>query len=291
MRSIATTLPIRSLILCAAILAAITVPAHSQPLYEDSARVSHRPLRREPPPAYEVTEEFVTLSEPSEPLQFQIVEEQVPQGEMIYGTDVPGQYGQPWSWQLLPEGLIYRSYLAGEREPRLAGVYAYDDRTDSWLIDATVGARVGLIRYGTETDIRPDGWELDIEGAAFPRLLPEEEMDMAATDFRIGIPLTYGYGPLRFKLAVYHLSAHLGDEYMLKNPDFPRINYVRDVAVFGTSYYATEDLRLYGEAGWAFHNDGGSKPWEFQFGIEYSPFRRHAAGPRLWPRTATCAKS
>lgn len=40
--------------------------------------------------------------------------------------------------------------------------------------------------------------------------------------------------------------------------------------VWGHSWYWTENLRLYGEAGWAFHVDGGSEPWEFQFGIDYS---------------------
>jgi len=28
---------------------------------------------------------------------------------------------------------------------------------------------------------------------------------------------------------------------------------------------------LYAEAGWAFYVDGGTEPWEFQFGAEYSP--------------------
>ena len=41
--------------------------------------------------------------------------------------------------------------------------------------------------------------------------------------------------------------------------------------MLGGSYYLTVDLRLYAEAGWAFYSDGGSDPWEFQFGIDYSP--------------------
>ena len=41
--------------------------------------------------------------------------------------------------------------------------------------------------------------------------------------------------------------------------------------MFGLSYYATENVRLYGEVGWAFYTDGVTQPWEFQFGAEYSP--------------------
>jgi len=39
-----------------------------------------------------------------------------------------------------------------------------------------------------------------------------------ATDFRFGVPLTYGEGPWRTKFGFYHLSSHVGDEYLLKNP-------------------------------------------------------------------------
>jgi hypothetical protein len=46
---------------------------------------------------------------------------------------------------------------------------------------------------------------------------------------------------------------------------------VRDCFVLGGGYFINPDLRLYGETGYAFNIDGGAKPWEFQFGIEFSP--------------------
>jgi hypothetical protein len=85
------------------------------------------------------------------------------------------------------------------------------------------------------------------------------------------VPLTYGIGPFQAKLAFYHLSSHIGDEFLLQNPTFTRLNYKRDVIVLGGSVYPTDNTRLYAEAGYAFDNDGGSEPWEFQFGAEYSP--------------------
>jgi len=178
-----------------------------------------------------------------------------------------------WSFQWLPEGLIYRSYLAGVKEPRLASVWNHDKNL-GWIWDVALGGRVGLMRYGTERANRPDGWELDVEGAALSRLDYEHEMDVVSTDFRAGVPITYGYGPFQAKFGYYHLSSHLVDEFMLRNPDVERINYVRDALVLGGSWYVTEDLRLYAEASWAFHTDGGAEPWEFQFGADFSP-----AGP------------
>ncbi len=176
---------------------------------------------------------------------------------------------EPWTWQVLPTGLMYKSYLAGGQEPRFGTQFVHQ-RTQGWLWDSTLGARVGVVRYGTDNDFRPEGWQLDAEGAALLRMnLPDR--DVFTTDFRAGMPLTRRVGPWETKFGYYHLSSHLGDEFMLTHPGFARLNYVRDVLVFGVAAYLSPDLRLYSEAGWAFHVDGGSQPWEFQFGADWSP--------------------
>jgi len=175
-----------------------------------------------------------------------------------------------WAWHMLPDGLIYRSYLAGARESRISSFWAHEQE-DGWLWDVALGGRVGLLRFGTADDSHPDGWQLDVEGAGLPRLSIDDDLDVTAVDFRIGVPLTYGRGAYQMKLAYYHISSHLGDEFVLANPGFARLNFVRDVLVWGHSYYVTPAVRVYGEAGWAFKTDGGTEPWEFQFGIDFSP--------------------
>lgn len=191
-------------------------------------------------------------------------------GEIYVAPGYTVPYGTPWTLQLVPDSLIYRSYLAGGRESRFASVWFYEPGF-GWRWDSTLGGRVGLLRYGTDDPLKPEGWQLDIEGAAFPRLDLENNRDLVSSDFRFGIPLTYGVGPVEAKLAYYHLSSHLGDEFMLRNPNVPRLNYTRDAIVLGLAWWLKDDTRLYGEAGYAFYNQGGSRPWEFQFGIDYSP--------------------
>jgi hypothetical protein len=62
---------------------------------------------------------------------------------------------------------------------------------------------------------------------------------------------------------------------MLNNfTTFRRINYVRESLVAGLSIHPLDWLRLYGETGWTFQEDGGAQPWEFQFGFEAA-----ASGP------------
>jgi hypothetical protein len=184
--------------------------------------------------------------------------------EMFHGEDL-----QDWTMQWLPDGLIYRSYLAGVKEPRMATTWD-DDGNVGGLWEFTLGGRVGVFRFGSNDPIRPEGLQLDIEGAGMPRLRLDSDRDLQAVDFRGGFPLTYGIGPWATKIAYYHLSSHAGDEFLVKNPAFQRVNYSRDAFVIGQSYYVTPALRLYGEAGWAFYADV-SEPWEFQFGADYSP--------------------
>ncbi|HEY2880962.1 MAG TPA: DUF1207 domain-containing protein, partial [Pirellulales bacterium] len=180
---------------------------------------------------------------------------------------------EPWEWQMLPQGLIWHSYLAGPKEPRISGVVADDTGVDTKL-DGTVGGRVGLFRYGDTANYRPQGWQVDAEGAAFIREDLTQNSDVDTYDFRIGFPVTYGYGDYQMKLAWYHTSAHIGDEYQLKHPDFVRINYSRNAIVWGNSYFLTDAIRIYGEVEFGYWCDGGSKPWAFQVGFEYSPVVR-----------------
>jgi hypothetical protein len=154
------------------------------------------------------------------------------------------------------------------------------EKDQGWLWDSTLGGHVGLLRYGTDDAAYPEGWQLDAEGAAFPRLDLEHDRSLVATDYRFGLRLTWRpassacgsvqSGPA-LKIGYYHLSSHLADEFTERVPDRPRVNYVRDTIVLGVSTHVLRVLRLYAEAGYAVYVDGGSKPWEFQFGADFSP--------------------
>lgn len=180
------------------------------------------------------------------------------------------QSATPWTWQFLPEGLIYPSYLAGVNESRLCGVWNYE-RNHGWMWDATAGGRIGLLRYGSKHGVLPEGFQADAEGSAQVRIDYEEELDVLAADFRVGFPITYGTKNTQYKLAYYHVSSHLGDEYMLRPGARDRINYVRDSIVFAVAHRPHRDVRIYAEAAWAFNTGERTEPWELQFGAEYSP--------------------
>lgn len=178
---------------------------------------------------------------------------------------------RPHEWQVLPVGLMYRSYLAGEKEPRI-GLSVLHDRSRGWLWESALGGRVGFLRHGTRGGVNPQGWQIDLEGAALARVNPAmASAPLEATDYRIGIQWTRRTGPVAYKAGYYHISSHVGDEYLILNPGFVRINYVRDSLVFGVTRDVTPDAQVYGEIGYALGADGGAEPLEFQFGAQYNP--------------------
>jgi hypothetical protein len=196
------------------------------------------------------------------------------EGELYAGA---GDYAYAdngyWGWTILPAGIIYKSYLAGYSEPRMGVQVSHvadnDDEAGS-MLDGTLGSRVGLIRYGNDDPFMPQGFQIDVEGAAKVRLNFDEEMDVQATDYRVGVPFTYGWGQKQIKFGYWHVSSHIGDEFLVRNQGFQRINYAKDSLVLGYSEYLWPDFRVYGEASWAFFSDI-AEPWEFQFGFDWAP--------------------
>lgn len=172
-------------------------------------------------------------------------------------------------WQLLPEGLIYRPYLAGVKESRLSCVWNYDNGNGR-IWDINLGGQVPLVRYGTVGGRRPTGFQISMEGAGQVRLDWDEDGDVEATDYRFGVPITWGDEVRQTKFAFYHLSSHLGDEFLLKNFGFPRLNYSENVLVLGQSLQIVDDWRVYAEAGYGVDVEI-AEPWEFQFGLEWAP--------------------
>ena len=174
-----------------------------------------------------------------------------------------------WTWQPLPQGLIYRDYLAGAKQSRFRSVW-HHERDEGRIWDITLGGHVGILRRGNSGPQRPVGFQVDIEGSAQLRLDRDENENLDATDFRFGVPFTWGDEVYQTKVGYYHISSHIGDEFLDENPGFERLNFVRETLIWGHSYYLNPELRIYAEMGYAFISDV-SKPWEFQLGTDYSP--------------------
>jgi Protein of unknown function (DUF1207) len=196
--------------------------------------------------------------------------EELPPDNLGEFDSYDGYMSQSYYWQVAPSGLIYHSYLAGPHEPRTSITPFFSGNQTLW--DASVGGRGGVLRYGTSDPLYPQGWQLDVYGAAIVRLDAENNQDLDSTDYVFGFPITYGDARVQYKFGYAHLSSHLGDELAISDPQTldNRVNYVRDSLVVGTSRFPYPAWRIYGEMGWAFNASGGAEPFEFQFGQEIS---------------------
>ncbi|MBN1914994.1 MAG: DUF1207 domain-containing protein [Parachlamydiales bacterium] len=75
------------------------------------------------------------------------------------------------------------------------------------------------------------------------------------TDFYVAIPLSYAVNKWSFRFRIYHLSSHLGDEFLVDHPGYHRVNPSYEAVDFFFSYQANDILRLYGGPGLILHSD------------------------------------
>lgn len=174
-----------------------------------------------------------------------------------------------WCCDILPDGLIYRPYLAGPKESRTGFQFVNTD--DDWHFDSSIGGQWGLVRIGTQDPSFPKGLQLDFEASAQFRNRNLASLDILTSDIRFGLPLSFSRNNHQTKLAVYFLRTHPGDGLLgrirsLRTDDF----FQRESLVLGHSVYLTNRFRLYGEVGYAFSSKV-SDQWELQFGTEYAP--------------------
>ncbi|PIS03180.1 MAG: hypothetical protein COT85_03930 [Chlamydiae bacterium CG10_big_fil_rev_8_21_14_0_10_42_34] len=103
-----------------------------------------------------------------------------------------------------------------------------------------------------------------------PNLVAGSAAELINTDFYVGIPITYALGPWSCRLRCFHISGHLGDEYMIDHPNVVRLNPSIEAVDFFVSYQATEAIRLYVGPGVYVHSDPTFKwkPLYIEYGTE-----------------------
>lgn len=72
------------------------------------------------------------------------------------------------------------------------------------------------------------------------------------------------------KGGTYHISSHLGNTFPDRNPNFQRIDYVRDSFVGGIPQKLNDDVSVYGEVEYTYGIQPGAAPPEVQFGSQYA---------------------
>ena len=227
------------------------------------------------------------VSQDSEDLRLLLdVEPLEVEGRGLYGepvrqeeeADRPGvedlKSSDSWSLEWLPPAPVYRNYLADPLTPRSGSkVMVPIHGPDNLKIENALGAQRTFARWTS-----PSGDEtidVSLEGAVFARFDINENVDMDAADFRVGIPIGYRQGRFSAKLHIWHLTSHLGDEF-IERTGRKRIDYHKEEIAPGFSYEWTDEFRTYAEIGFGYYIDEVNKRWRGEVGAEW-------VGDLLWP--------
>jgi hypothetical protein len=118
--------------------------------------------------------------------------------------------------------------------------------------------------------------EIGIEGGIWsvfnlhPNPNPDGGTALYNTDFYFGLPLSYASGKWSYRFRLYHISGHLGDEFMVIYPNLKRLNpSIEGIDLFG-SYQYNRNIRIYLGPGAYIHSDPSYrwKPMYIQYGTE-----------------------
>lgn len=97
-----------------------------------------------------------------------------------------------------------------------------------------------------------------------------DSCELFNTDYLLGIPLSYAVNRWSFRLMPYHISSHLGDEFIVNRKITTRCNPSFEALEFVSQYQVNRQLRLYAGPGVVFHSDDSfkMKPLYILYGME-----------------------
>lgn len=157
----------------------------------------------------------------------------------------------------LPEDpVLFRPFVADPREICYSVGWRLNDQVlVKNVIDVSFGDSIAFYRW---LNVGP--WQgqlqVELEGALWAVFDPlHESSPLMNADYYVGVPITYAVGPWSFRLRGYHISSHIGDEFLLNHPHFRRKNPSAEYLDFFASLYLTEEIRLYGGVGYVAHMD------------------------------------
>jgi hypothetical protein len=175
---------------------------------------------------------------------------------------------------LFPSGDVYPVYVADPHRPtnviaESAIIGSGIPDTDSPLTRLGAGGRFGMLRIGPATS---DGrsWQVSIEAGFDAVFDSQNRLDAVGWDGNYGLTVTTASSRrLALKIAVLHVSAHVGDEHQARTGR-TRINYTREELAVGAVWRWSPRWLTYGETGWGYRRGNELlEPWRVQSGLEY----------------------
>jgi len=165
----------------------------------------------------------------------------------------------------LPEDpVLFRPFVADPREIDYSIGWRFNDHAiGKNVIDVSFGDTVAFYRW---CNVGP--WkgqlQIELEGGLWAVFDPlHESSPLVNADYYVGVPITYAAGNWSFRLRGYHISSHIGDEFLLCHPGFDRRNPSAETIDFFASWDITSEIRFYSGFGIVVHQDETFKDGRF----------------------------
>jgi hypothetical protein len=176
---------------------------------------------------------------------------------------------------IIPEKDVFDPPIVGWGEPRISLAYVRANASYSRFLSPAnqTGFAAGIVsaggifgfwgqRYGC------DSFQFSLTGGVFSQFnLDTPSQELINSDFMIGGQLTHRRDRRSLRVRFYHLSSHLGDEFLLSNPTVDRFDFGFQAidALFSVDF---DPVRLYGGAGARFYAPRSLAPRSLRAGLE-----------------------
>ncbi len=120
--------------------------------------------------------------------------------------------------------------------------------------------------------------QLDLEAGVFAVFNQDKPSSpLINADYYVAFPLSYAFDKWAFRFRLYHISSHLGDEYIVNHAGVERLNPSFEAIDLWASYQLTDAIRVYGGPGFVLESDKSYKMKRFYFegGLELRLFRKN----------------
>lgn len=158
--------------------------------------------------------------------------------------------------------VLFPPIIANPREPIYSVAYRWFDKVLAKnLIAVSLGDIFPIFRW---FNVWPAGGDMQIDiGACVwadfdmnPDNTPNGEWaELITTDYILSVPITYAIDKWAFRLRPYHISSHLGDEFLVNNPGYNRVNPSFEAIDFMSTYEIINGIRVYFGPGFIVHSD------------------------------------
>jgi len=148
------------------------------------------------------------------------------------------------------------------------------ERYKGSIVPFAFGVQKPFFRRQTGTN-RASEWALDLASFTQFEVYQDEKLNkqrrqLFNTDYRVGISYHLRRGPGTWRFRAYHLSSHLGDDYIIRNQlNFRLPNAVNYELVDATYSRQVRDFRVYGGLGIGLRISEERKPVNAQAGFWY----------------------